>query len=191
MFGREETSNAHLEDRIDSWPNLFEPLANRLRAGSKAGIWVDTDSGALLLERDPETGPEAFKVVLFPSASTQALDALESEIPDPLRRLLRCFNGGSFWGIEILGVIESLTRAARQPLNLTMASIWAANYAGTDQHDLLLATENVGRRGQHGYFLSEDGAVVGQGNGGDEAIGIVGEWPSVAHWLTDRLGQTL
>ena len=151
----------------------------------------DVDTGSLLAAPNLEIGSSAFEAVLFPPLENRQIDHFQKHwnriLPMPLRYFFRHANGGFFGDLSIYGIPVALDRDKRSPLDIGMGEVWRFSYASCDEEMVLFASRNVSDAGQIGYFLSQDGSVVGRGNGEPEAPAQAGQWESFGIWLAHQL----
>lgn len=153
----------------------------------------DVDTGALLAAPNLEIGSSAFEAVLFPPIRHSEIDHFQGHwkrvIPMPLRHFFRHANGGFFGDLSIFGIPVRLDRSTRSPLDIGMGDAWRVSYAFCDEDAVFFASRNVSDSGQIGYFLLQDGRVIGRGNGQPEAPAQAGQWDSLGVWLAHQLSS--
>jgi len=188
-----EASKISLEDLQDALAALrpdFRFLADCIERAAEDGVWKDNEAGALLARPNPNAGPYAFRIILFPSAGgvkeDQLVGYLSRPIPSSFRKFLSCSNGGHFGDLSIYGVIPNLTRSARAPLDIGMGEIWRSSYAPCDKDLVLFASRDVSPSGQIGYFVSDAGEVLGRGNEQLDAPSDAGIWESLDDWFNHQ-----
>lgn len=179
VFERRLASDGGIDEFLSRLGTDLSPLRDLARNSIERGAWIDLGSGALLLGHASTRAVEAFEVCLFPPLSDQKSENIS---PSALRELLERLNGANLFELKIFGQIDELNRRVRQPLELEMGATWSVGYEGSQEDEILFATQNVSWAGQVGYFMRSCGAIVGRGNGMEVSASLLQTWPNVKAW---------
>jgi hypothetical protein len=181
VFERRLATSSEIDEFLSRLSDDLSPLRDLARAAIELGAWIDRDSGALLLGHAPAKATEAFDICLFPPLSYQKSQGI---LPLALRLLLTRLNGANLFELRIFGEIDALNRGVRQPLELGMGAIWSVGYEGSQEDEVLFASQNVSWTGQVGYFIRPSGEIIGRGNGNEVPASFLQTWPDFKTWAT-------
>ncbi len=65
-----------------------------------------------------------------------------------------------------------------------MGAIWSVGYEGSQEDEVLFASQNVSWTGQVGYFIRQSGEIVGRANGNEVPASFLQTWPDFKTWAT-------
>jgi hypothetical protein len=181
VFERRLATSSEIDEFLSRLSDDLSPLGDLARTAIEEGAWIDIDSGALLLGHAPAMATEAFDICLFPPLSDQKSHHIS---PSALRFLLTRLNGANLFELRIYGEINKINRSVRQPLGLGMGAIWSVGYEGSQEDEVLFASQNVSWTGQVGYFIRQSGEIVGRANGNEVPASFLQTWPDFKTWAT-------
>lgn len=188
-----------IKGRISRLPASLQPIKDAVLALASSGVWAEGGAeGPLLAGHRPDVAPEAYDIVLFEPLTTEALDTYQElhdfRLPERVLDLLHHVNGCMLFEITLYGVPPSmavdppmLDRSRRSPLDIASGRHWRVRYGASDLADVLIGSRNVGDTGQVGYFMDQQGHIVGRGNGSPEAPAMCGPWANLTEWLSAEI----
>lgn len=154
---------------------------------------MDIDDGASLIAHQPWVGPEAYLLVVYPSAPKSWFPKYEKlarlKFPPLIKRLLTNANGCELFGISIYGMTPSMVQKGLLDRSKCQCrDIGTANQHWKHEYPVAPDFFHFGARDYSdtelaGYFLAADSRIHAITRGGK----AIGTWTSLKEFLHDEL----